>query len=372
MKDLKLLLLGGSPKHVEAVVAQLERGGLTADWEHVDSESSLRAALQHRWDVVISDRALADLEGPKALGIVRQHRPGVPFIFVSDAMGEARAVAAMRAGARDCLRREELDRLADAVRQALGHAERERRDGDLRRHRETAQRMDAVGRLSRRVGHDVNNLLTVIRGYSGLLLHALPEADPARSDLSAIDKAATTAERLTSQLLACSRPHSWQPEPLGVNGQVIRLVDTLRGILGGDVDLVTDLADGVWEVEFDPVQFEEVLVHLTNNAREAMNGGGRMSIVTGNTRLNGADSGGWPAGEYAMLSVSDTGTGMEEEVLRRCFEPFFTTRAPAGHAGLGLSVVYGIVNYASGCIWSYSEPKVGSCFEVLLPRRGGP
>lgn len=235
-----------------------------------------------------------------------------------------------------------------------------------------AQKMEAVGRLAGGIAHDFNNMLTVISSYSELLLLDMAADDARRQDLEAIQEAAAGAARLTGQLLAFSRRQVIEPRMLTFNEVVTSSAKILPRLIGEDVELVTTLDPHPATVKIDPSQLEQVIMNLAVNARDAMPTGGRLTIETGSAEFDeGAARTHWPAapGRYAMLMVSDTGIGMDQETQARVFEPFFTTKAVGKGTGLGLSTVYGIVNQSGGFIWVYSEPGQGTTFKIYLPRQ---
>jgi PAS domain S-box-containing protein len=235
-----------------------------------------------------------------------------------------------------------------------------------------AQKMEAVGRLAGGVAHDFNNLLTAIKGNAGLLLADLPSGSPLREDVEEIDRAAQRASDLTRQLLAFSRRQVLQPRIVDLNAVIGETRRMLRRLIEEDVEIVVDLAPGVGPVKADPGQVEQVLLNLAVNARDAMPGGGRLTISTADAAVPPEPREGWPyyvpAGQYVRLDVVDTGVGMEPQVLAHLFEPFFTTKPAGKGTGLGLSTVYGIVKQSGGYVWAEIEPERGSRFVVLLPR----
>ncbi|MDB5306801.1 MAG: Sensory box histidine kinase/response regulator [Gemmataceae bacterium] len=229
-----------------------------------------------------------------------------------------------------------------------------------------AQKMEAVGRLAGGVAHDFNNLLTVINGYGDLLLTELPPVDPLRPSVAAIRDAGERAAGLTQQLLAFSRKAIIEPKVLDLNEVVARSEKLLRRLIGEDVALVTALTPELGRVKADPVQVEQVLMNLVVNARDAMPGGGRLLVETGNAEVPGDDPARRP-GWYVRLAVSDTGCGMADEVKAKIFEPFYTTKGPGKGTGLGLAVVHGVVEQSGGYVRVDSEVGVGTTFEVLVP-----
>jgi two-component system, cell cycle sensor histidine kinase and response regulator CckA len=506
-KTTRVLLVEDSEDDAELVMLELERAGLEVDCHRVCSADNLRSALlEERWDIIISDFAMPDFNGLEAFQLVKSLGVDVPFIFVSGALGEERAVEAMRAGARDYLLKDNLKRLAEAVRRELNEvaSRRERRraeelarrearrlsmaveasgagiyehrvppradsyhsdrwaeilgfrpdelprpeevpgwfedriheedrpelalahgdflagrregleietrvahkDGswvsvalfckpverdpagrathvagvmlDLTQRRKLedqlrqAQKMEAIGRLAGGVAHDFNNLLTVIYSFGGFVIEELAEGSPARSDMQEVLDAARRAAGLTGQLLAFSRRQTIEPRVLCLNEMVSGIDKMLRRVLGEDIDFATELSPGLGNVRVDPSAFEQVLVNLAINARDAMVGGGKLTIETFNRDLDQACSSGpgveLPPGRYVGVAVSDNGAGMEPEIVAQIFEPFFTTKAPGKGTGLGLSTCYGIVKQASGYILVYSEVGQGTTVRVLLPR----
>ena len=248
-------------------------------------------------------------------------------------------------------------------------AEEERRK--LKKQIFQAAKMEAVGRLAAGVSHDFNNILTAIDGYSDLLLTQLDEDDPRRGNVEEIRKAGERAGTLTRQLLTFSRQQAAQAKVLDLNGLVLGLESMLRRLIGEDIEIRTVLDPGLWPVKSDPGQIEQVIINLAVNARDAMPRGGKLSIETSNVQLDDVrifENIPVRPGSYAMLVVSDNGSGMDGETKRQIFDPFFTTKEGEKGTGLGLSVVYGIVKNSGGYIWVYSEPGRGTNFKIYLPR----
>jgi PAS domain S-box-containing protein len=234
-----------------------------------------------------------------------------------------------------------------------------------------SQKMEAVGQLAGGVAHDFNNLLTAITGFAELMRYDLPVRDSQRESLDEITYAADRAAQLTRQLLAFSRQQVLQPRVIELNGVVTGVNKMLQRIIGDDVTLSVALNATAGDVLVDPGQLEQVILNLCLNARDAMPKGGRITIETTNVELDETDlldQDPVVAGEYVMLSVTDNGTGMTEDVKRHLFEPFFTTKPQGKGTGLGLATVYGIIKQSDGHVRVESEIGRGSTFEVCLPR----
>ena len=236
----------------------------------------------------------------------------------------------------------------------------------LERRLADAEKMEAIGRLAGGVAHDFNNLLTVIAGYAEILQHRGGGSEEAGE----ISRAAAQAAALTHQLLAFSRRQVLHPRVLDLNEIVAAMETMLHRIIGDDVTVGIRLAPDLSPVEADRAQLERVILNLAANARDAMPGGGALTIETANVDVDEAqvsEHGDGRAGPHVLLAVSDTGHGMDQEVTKHLFEPFFTTKAAGEGTGLGLATVFGVVKQSGGGIYVYSEPGRGSTFKIYLP-----
>jgi two-component system, cell cycle sensor histidine kinase and response regulator CckA len=233
-----------------------------------------------------------------------------------------------------------------------------------------AQKMEAVGRLAGGVSHDVNNMLTAIKGFATLLRMDLPREDPLHAYVQEIEKAVDRSTSLTRQLLAFGRRHVLRPRVLDLDELIREMERMLRRVIGDDVEFRSMLAAGDTRIQADPGQMEQILMNLVVNARDAIRRGGRILVSTARCELRDAEFSGEPGpvtGSFVRLSVEDTGCGMSRETCSRVFEPFFTTKAEGEGTGLGLSTVYGIVKQSGGYITVASELGFGSNFTVYLP-----
>jgi PAS domain S-box-containing protein len=368
----------GSQRRYQDLFMQVAMGLLVADQDLavVDANPAAAAMLGTRREELIGLRA-ADLIHPEDLrvrsaaettsrarreGLVRierryRHSSGdyLPVeVTVSRVHGEAG---------------EELHLIMFSDLSALKKAEHGRRE--LEQQLQRAQRMESIGRLAGGVAHDFNNMLTIILSSCTFLEDELRPDDPVLEDVGHIADAGKRAMALTRQLLAFSRRQTMRPELVDINRAVAELEKMLRRLIGEDIDLLVRPAESLWPVEIDPGQLEQVVINLAVNARDAMPGGGRLTIETANAALDAeyaASHAGVEPGDYVLLAVSDDGEGMDAATRDQVFEPFFTTKGEQHGTGLGLATAYGIVKQCGGDIWVYSEPDRGSSFKIYLPR----
>jgi PAS domain S-box-containing protein len=238
-----------------------------------------------------------------------------------------------------------------------------------------AQKMEAIGQLAGGVAHDFNNLLSLIIGYADVLLESVPQNNPLHADITEIRRAGGRAAVLTKQLLTFSRKQVLRTERLDLNGVVSGMEEMLKRLLGAGVELSIHFQPALATVIGDVGQMELVVMNLAINARDAMPRGGKLRIETANVELDGAFAASHfevKPGHHVMLSVTDSGIGMNDETRMRVFEPFFTTKGADRGTGLGLATVYGIVKQCGGSIWVYSEEGVGTTFKIYFPFASGP
>ena len=235
-----------------------------------------------------------------------------------------------------------------------------------------AQKMEAIGRLAGGIAHDFNNLLMVIMAQTEMLM--IDMDDPARQRAQKILDVSHRAAELTAQLLAFSRKHTTQPTVTNLNRLLGGVSDMLPRLVGENIDVRVAQCETPWPVKTDRSQFEQIIMNLAVNARDAMPNGGKLTVETANCKIGDeylANHPIMPQGKYVMLAVTATGSGIDPETLEHIFEPFFTTKEPGKGTGLGLSMVYGIIKNNNGFIWVYSELDQGTCFKIYLPTAAG-
>jgi two-component system cell cycle sensor histidine kinase/response regulator CckA len=372
-----VLFVEDSPDDVELIRLELARHGFHIEPRVVETRPDfLKAIKEGGFDVVLSDHSMKGFSSTDALHLLRDHDADIPFIIVSGTIGEDSAVEAMRAGAHDYVLKHNLRRLGPAVQRELREAANRRMQRSTQealqaseqrlRH---AQRMEAVGRLAGGIAHDFNNLLTVILGFSEFLIEQLPEKDASHRDASEIRMAAQRATRLTKQLLAFSRQQVLERRVIDLVEAVGHLQPMIARLIGEDVQFGFTHAAPPQLVLIDPGQFEQVVMNLVINARDAMPSGGTITLFVDRVKVDSLRAAELEIspGSYATLAVSDTGEGMDEKTIEHIFEPFFTTKAPGSGTGLGLSTVFGIIRQSGGAIEVDSVVKQGTTFRVYFP-----
>jgi two-component system, cell cycle sensor histidine kinase and response regulator CckA len=329
----------------------------------------------------VSGAASSALGGPAADLVGTELRGGVPGADADElaVLAHRRALTGesarytARAGARvfECLTealRTKDGLICGTIGVAVDTSEARRLESELRH----SQKLEAVGQLAGGVAHDFNNMLTAILGFAGFAQSGLGTGSPAAADLEQVVLAATRARELVSQLLAFSRRQPVQPRVFPVNKVIDEMSALLRRLIGDDIELCLSLVTERWNVRMDASGLEQVIANLAINARDAMPKGGRLTLSTENLTARDElvleDGQRVPAGEYVVISVSDTGTGIPPEIRERIFEPFFTTKELGRGTGLGLSTCHGVVSQAGGILSLRSELGAGTTFCMYFPR----
>jgi len=377
-KCLRVLLADDSENDAFLLLRVLRKAGYETVHERVSSARTMKLALQNQvWDIVISDYEMPGFGGFEALQVLKESGQDLPFILVSAVLSEETAVAAMKAGAHDFIMKRKLARLVPAI-------ERELQEAQTRLARRTAeealvqseeqlrqaQKLEAIARLAAGVAHDFNNILTAISGHSELLLRQLDINDSRRKNAEQIEKCAYMAAALTRQLLTFSRKQVIEPRVLELNAIVGNIERMLARLIGEDIEFRTELDPNVGRIKADPGQLEQVIMNLAVNARDALPNGGKLTITTSSVLLSERHRKNFPGlhpGKHVLLSVSDTGIGMSEQVKAHLFEPFFTTKPPGKGTGLGLATCFGIVRQSAGHIEVQSQLGKGTTFNLYFP-----
>lgn len=346
------------------------------------SPDALRTALREPVDLVVAAEHCADLSPWDILDALRELSPGVGCVVVGKVLDEFKATELMRAGARDFVPQQAWSRLmlvmqreiARCRERALAQTQRRELEEQLR----LAQKMEALGRLAGGVAHEFNNALTVVISFAGFVRDDLGPDDPRRQDILEVLRAADKAASLTRQLLTFSRRRPADPRTVDLNTLVSNQEKILRRMLGERIELVSQLQDNPWSVQLDPALFEQLLMNLVVNARDAMSQGGTLVLRTRNVSMVNSPQPSkavrvlgdvwWQP--HVLLEVADTGEGIKEDDLDHVFEPLFTTRGTKA-SGLGLSTCYGIVKQAKGGIDLESQVGLGTSVRVAFPRAAG-
>lgn len=369
---LNILHLEDDPNDAALVQSALETGGIACTITRVDNRDDFVAALGRGGiDLVLSDFKLPAFDGATAMKIARAGHPDVPFILVSGTLGEERAIDALKSGATDYVLKNNLARLVPAVRRAIQEVSERSELRRLEMQFVAAQKMEVIGHLASGVAHDFNNILGVIIGYSDLLMPELAAGSLSHRCAEEIRQAADRAVALTRQLLLFSRKQTVQPVVLDL-GEVVGGMDKmLQRLIDENIEMTIVHGKEGGRINADSGLISQLLLNLVVNARDAMPNGGKLKIETANITLDENEAGGnmgAAAGDYVMLSVTDTGIGMTDEVKARLFEAFFTTKPKGKGTGLGLATCRTIVKQCGGQIGLTSEPGKGTTFKIYFPR----
>ncbi|HEX7618576.1 MAG TPA: response regulator, partial [Verrucomicrobiae bacterium] len=344
---LHILHLEDDPNDAALIQSTLEAAGIACATTCVQNHDDFVAALEHGGiDLILSDFTLPAFDGLSALKIARDKWPDLPVIMVSGTLGEERAIDSLQSGATDYVLKQRLSRLATAVRRAMQEVEERAERRRLEAQFIEVQKMEVIGHLAGGVAHDFNNILAVIIGCSELITSELGADSPLRKYTEEILHASERATGLTRQLLVFSRKQKVQPVVLDLNDVLKDLDKMLRRLIDENIEMTIIPGKQIGRVKADSGYVGQVLMNLVVNARDAMPNGGKLTIATNNVTLDENYAQTHPgaiSGDYVMLSVSDTGTGMTDEVKAHLFEAFYTTKPSGKGTGLGLATCQTIV-----------------------------
>jgi two-component system cell cycle sensor histidine kinase/response regulator CckA len=367
---LRILHVEDSENDSEIIRQLLLKDGITCEIERQETQEEFVDRLQaNNYDLIFADCRLPGFTGMRALDLARQYAPATPFIFISGSMGEDSAIESLRNGATDYVLKGRLSRLVPAVRRAILEAKERERSLDMERRLRQTQNLETVGTLAGGIAHDFNNILTIIKGHAALLDREAFAPDRVLEISAVIDHAARRGADLVKQMLAFAHKSEGIFSPTDFNQLVRLLTDMLRETVSRNLRFEFRLDETLPVVMADGPQIERVVINLVNNARDAMPNGGCITFST--ERITESTSvpclADLPRQEYLLLSVADNGTGMDEATRRRIFEPFFTTKARGKGTGLGMPVVYGLMQMHHGTIDVTSQPNQGTTVRLYFP-----
>jgi two-component system cell cycle sensor histidine kinase/response regulator CckA len=368
---LRILYLENNPTDAALICSTLQAGDIACTTTWVQNRAEFGAQLRRGcFDLVLSAHSLLGFNGLSDTAIVRDHWPDLPVILVSGTIGEDFAVESLKRGATDYVSKTRLFRLVPAVRRAMQEVAERTERRRLEAQFIEAQKMAVIGQHAAGVAHDFNNILSVIMGYSDMLLMKLTTADSLRHYAGEIQRASKRGSALTLQLLAFCRKQTVQPIVMDLNVVLRDLETLLERLIYENITLVLSLGTHAGSIFADPGSIGQVLMNMAANARDAMPDGGSLTIATSKVTLDEHSTHVYPGSlprDYILLSVSDTGTGMSEEVKARIFEAFFTTKPVGKGTGLGLANCKTIIQQSGGCMSVTSELGKGTNFQILFP-----
>ncbi len=343
-RSLRILIVEDVEDDAILVVRQLKRAGFTFQWDRVDTLQALRGAISQPWDAILIDYNLPGFEAPEALETIRAQRRNVPCIIISGTVGEEVAVETIKLGANNYVLKDRLSRLAMVLEREVAEAgarqEQQRLSEELaeaKRHLNQVERVEAIAALAGGIAHEFNNALQVITGFTRMSLEAqLPE--DVREDLTEVLDAAEHVGELTGQLLSYGRRTQMTVSAVSINRVISRLNRVIRPLLEASIDIECTLSPDPVYVSADEKVLHRALMNLVINARDAMPEGGTLRIEAER------------AGDEVAVHISDTGTGIPEDLRERIFDPFFTTKPIGRGTGLGLPMVQGMVIQHGGTI----------------------
>jgi len=378
LKKITVLFIEDNPDDVELELYELRKGGFDVVYHVARNREQFLASLEKiEVDIVIADYSLPDLTGIEAIHILQEKHIKLPVILITGMGNEQVAVDSLREGAIDYILKKNITGFAARVtraldiwadRQAIETVEAEKKK--LQQQLFQSQKMESVGRLAGGIAHDFNNLLTGIMGYASLSLKSLPEGTPVSKNIQTIIDVSKRASHLVKQLLLFSRKIPLEFRLLDVNRLIEENVGFIRRMVEETVDIKLDLAPDLPRIRSDQGQLTQVFMNFAINARDAMQGKGVLTIKTERV-LPDSDllsKNAVPEGRgYLLVSVSDTGCGIDREDLPKIFDPFFTTKEVGKGTGLGLAIVYSIISGHNGWVDVQSVKNQGSTFRVFLP-----
>jgi signal transduction histidine kinase len=351
VQRLRILHIEDSEADSLLVQQRLLREGLDCQLDRVETREQFEQALRHApFDLILADCKLPRFSGLEALTLTKSLHPNIPFVFVSGTIGEEAAIESLRNGATDYVLKDRLSRLVPAVMRALSDTKNRANYEEMENRLHEGQRLEAIGTLAGGVAHDFNNLLTIISGNISLLKLASDQPERVLAVAETVDRAVQRGAELVRGLLVFAR------------------LGQTRLVLTEIVKPLHDTVGSLPQILADPAQIDRIFINLLTNARDAMPEGGTITIT-----VDEVLAGPFPdqpkevAKQYLKVEVADTGVGMEDSVRQHIFEPFFTTKPSGKGTGLGLPVVYGLMQNHQGFVDVKSEPGIGTTFILFFP-----
>lgn len=377
-KELRIFFLEDNPDDVELELYELKRAGYNVEYDVAkDQKEFLEKLPDFAADIILADYWLPDFTGIEAINICKELKIDVPVILITGEGNELIAVDSLRLGAIDYIIKRNIAGLPARVQRALeiwsDRKAKERAEAEEKRLQQLlfeTQKMETIGRLSGGIAHDFNNILTGIIGFSELCLGSVPEGSDIHNRLQSIITLSQRGAELVKQLLIFSRKMPMEFRIVKLNSFIMETIQFLNRIVEETIKIKLELQEDIPEIKCDTGQFTQVLMNLTVNARDAMNGKGVLTIKTEKCFLPDDLLSVKPekyGNEYVCLSMSDTGVGINEDDIQKIFDPFYTTKEVGKGTGLGLAIVYSVVNAHEGFIKVFSKKGTGTTFKIYLP-----
>lgn len=369
-QSLQIVHIEDSPDDSELVQHLLRKDGLDCAIRRVDTRAQLFEELEHsHCDVILADCALPNFSGFQALEIARALKPEVPFIFVSGTIGEETAIKSLQDGATDYVLKQRMSRLVPAVRRALAESSERAMLRAMRARLHQARRLQAIGTLAGGIAHDFNNLLQIIKSHVALLPLESERPDQINKIAETLDKAADRGTEIMQELLVFARKTDAHLISVDITILIDEVVEKHRPSVPQNISITLQLDEELPPIFVDPGQVDRILTNLILNARDAMPQGGAIEISAEVVQFDSTSPSSWQPDNalYLRLKVSDTGMGMDEPTRLQVFEPFFTTKPLERGTGLGLSVVFGLMQIHNGLIDIESKPGDGTTISLFFP-----
>jgi two-component system, cell cycle sensor histidine kinase and response regulator CckA len=369
VQRLRILHIEDSEADSLLVYQRLLREGLDCQLDRVETREQFEQALRHTpFDLILADCKLPRFSGLEALTLTKSLLPNIPFVFVSGTIGEEAAIESLRNGATDYVLKDRLSRLVPAVMRALSDTKNRANYEEMEQRLHEGQRLEAIGTLAGGVAHDFNNLLTIISGNISLLKFASDQPERVLAVAETIDRAVQRGAELVRGLLVFARQGQTRLVLADIVKPLRDTVGMLQATLPENITVAQHYPPNLPQILADPAQIDRIFINLLTNARDAMPEGGTITIT-----VDEVLAGPFPdqpkevAKQYLKVEVADTGVGMDDSVRQHIFEPFFTTKPSGKGTGLGLPVVYGLMQNHQGFVDVKSEPRIGTTFTLFFP-----